>query len=113
MSINQEDQDSSIDIQQYWLIFKRRWPVASVVFAIVFGVTALVTYSTKPVYESEGKLVFTKKDAASSLTPEGMDAQRFWGTATISAWGPLEATRSPTWKPKTPSPIATTMPTLQ
>ncbi|WP_235334502.1 hypothetical protein [Aphanizomenon flos-aquae] len=61
MSINQEEQDSPIDIQQYWLIFKRRWPVASVVFAFVFGVTALVTYSTKPVYESEGKLVFTKK----------------------------------------------------
>ncbi|MDM3847714.1 MAG: polysaccharide biosynthesis tyrosine autokinase [Aphanizomenon gracile PMC638.10] len=68
MSINQEDQDSSIDIQQYWLIFKRRWPVASFVFALVFGVTALVTYSTKPVYESEGKLVFTKKSGASSLT---------------------------------------------
>jgi capsular exopolysaccharide synthesis family protein len=68
MSINQEDQDSPIDIQQYWLIFKRRWPVASVVFAFVFGVTALVTYSTKPVYESEGKLVFTKKSGASSLS---------------------------------------------
>ena len=68
MSINQEEQDSPIDIQQYWLIFKRRWPVASVVFAFVFGVTALVTYSTKPVYESEGKLVFTKKSGASSLS---------------------------------------------
>ena len=68
MSINQEDQDSPIDIQQYWIIFKRRWPVASVVFAFVFGVTALVTYSTKPVYESEGKLVFTKKSGASSLS---------------------------------------------
>ena len=68
MSINQEDQDSSIDIQQYWLIFKRRWPMASVVFALVFGVAALVTYSTKPVYESEGKLVFTKKSGASSLS---------------------------------------------
>ncbi len=68
MSINQEDQDSSIDIQQYWLIFKRRWLVSSIVFASIFGVTAFVTYSTKPVYESEGKLVFTKKSGASSLT---------------------------------------------
>ena len=68
MSINQEDQDSSIDIQQYWLIFKRRWLVSSIVFASVLGITAFVTYTTKPVYESEGKLVFTKKGVASSLT---------------------------------------------
>jgi polysaccharide biosynthesis transport protein len=68
MSINQEDQDSSIDIQQYWLIFKRRWLVTSIIIASVFGVTALWTYSKKPIYESEGKLVFTKRDGASSLT---------------------------------------------
>jgi capsular exopolysaccharide synthesis family protein len=84
MSINQEDQDSSIDIQQYWLIFKRRWPVASVVFALVFGVTALVTYSTKPVYESEGKLVFTKKDAASSLTSISQQMGELGGLTSLS-----------------------------
>ncbi|MEY2912287.1 MAG: Tyrosine-protein kinase etk [Cyanobacteriota bacterium] len=67
MPINQEDQDS-IDIQQYWLIFKRRWLVASVVMASVISATAFVTYTQKPVYESQGKLVFTKKDAASSLS---------------------------------------------
>lgn len=67
MSINQEDQDS-IDIQQYWLILKRRWFVASVVMASVISATAFVTYTQKPVYESQGKLVFTKKDAASSLS---------------------------------------------
>lgn len=67
MSINQEDQDS-IDIQQYWLILKRRWVVASFVMASVISATAFVTYTQKPVYESQGKLVFTKKDAASSLS---------------------------------------------
>jgi capsular exopolysaccharide synthesis family protein len=67
MSINEEDQDS-IDIQQYWLILKRRWLVASVVMASVISATAFVTYTQKPVYESQGKLVFTKKDAASSLS---------------------------------------------
>lgn len=67
MSINQEDQDS-IDIQQYWLILKRRWLVASFVMASVISATAFVTYTQKPVYESQGKLVFTKKDAASSLS---------------------------------------------
>jgi polysaccharide biosynthesis transport protein len=67
MSINQEDQDS-IDIQQYWLILKRRWFLASVVMATVISATAFVTYTQKPVYESQGKLVFTKKDAASYLS---------------------------------------------
>jgi len=67
MSINQEDQDS-IDIQQYWLILKRRWFVASVVMASVISATAFITYTQKPVYESQGKLVFTKKDPASSLS---------------------------------------------
>lgn len=67
MSINQEDQDS-IDIQQYWLILKRRWLVASFVMSSVISATAFVTYTQKPVYESQGKLVFTKKDAASSLS---------------------------------------------
>lgn len=67
MSINQEDQDS-IDIQQYWLILKRRWVVASFVMASVISATAFVTYTQKPVYESQGKLVFTKKDTASSLS---------------------------------------------
>ena len=67
MSINQEDQDS-IDIQQYWLILKRRWFVASVVMASVISATAFITYTQKPVYESQGKLVFTKKDGASSLS---------------------------------------------
>ena len=67
MSINQEDQDS-IDIQQYWLILKRRWFVASVVMASVISATAFMTYTQKPVYESQGKLVFTKKDTASSLS---------------------------------------------
>jgi Mrp family chromosome partitioning ATPase len=65
---NQEDQDLSIDIQQYWLILKRRWLVTSIVMASVFGLTAVATFAMKPVYESEGKLVFSKKDAASALS---------------------------------------------
>ncbi|MFM5898592.1 MAG: GumC family protein, partial [Dolichospermum sp.] len=63
----QEDQDT-IDIQQYWLILKRRWFPASVVIASVISATAFVTYTQKPVYESQGKMVFTKKDTASSLS---------------------------------------------
>jgi polysaccharide biosynthesis transport protein len=84
MSINIEDQDSSVDIQQYWLILKRRWLVVSIVFASVFGLTAFVTYSTKPVYQSEGKLVFTKKDGSSSLTSLSAKVGELGGLTNLS-----------------------------
>jgi capsular exopolysaccharide synthesis family protein len=84
MSINQEDQDSSIDIQQYWLILKRRWLVSSIVIASVFGVTVFATYTQKPVYESEGKLVFTKKDAASALSSISEKVGELGGLTNIS-----------------------------
>jgi len=84
MSINQEDQDSSIDIQQYWLTFKRHWLVTSIVFASVLGVTALLTYSAKPVYESEGKLVFTKRSGASSLADISQSMGELGGLTNLS-----------------------------
>ena len=84
MSINQEDQDSSFDIQQYWLTFKRHWLVTSIVFASVLGVTALLTYSAKPVYESEGKLVFTKKSGASSLAGLSQSLGELGGLTNLS-----------------------------
>jgi succinoglycan biosynthesis transport protein ExoP len=68
MSTKPEAQDSSLNFQQYWLILKRRWLVTSVVISSVFGVTALVTFSQKPVYESDGKLLFNKQSGVSSLT---------------------------------------------
>ncbi len=83
MSINQEDQDS-IDIQQYWLILKRRWFVASVVMASVISATAFITYTQKPVYESQGKLVFTKKDPASSLSSLSDKMGELGGLTTLS-----------------------------
>jgi capsular exopolysaccharide synthesis family protein len=67
MTTDRQDEDSSIDLQQFWYGLKRRWLPASIVVASVFGLTVLWTYTRKPVYESQGKLVFTKKDASSSL----------------------------------------------
>jgi capsular exopolysaccharide synthesis family protein len=68
MTTDQQDEDSSLDLQQYWYVLKRRWLPVSIVVASVFGLTVLWTFTQKPVYQSEGKLVFTKKDAASSLS---------------------------------------------
>ena len=67
MTISQE-QDSSIDLSKFWHIFTKRWVPTSIVIASVFGLTAIITFIQKPIYESQGKLVFTKKDAVSSLS---------------------------------------------
>ncbi|MBW4642087.1 MAG: polysaccharide biosynthesis tyrosine autokinase [Goleter apudmare HA4340-LM2] len=67
MPTKQEDQDT-IDLRQYWTILKRRWLVTSVVIGSVFGLTALVTFLQKPVYESQAKLLFNKQNGVSSLT---------------------------------------------
>ncbi|MBW4506546.1 MAG: polysaccharide biosynthesis tyrosine autokinase [Scytonematopsis contorta HA4267-MV1] len=67
MSSNQEDQNN-IDLQQYWLILKKRWLVIVSVAGSVLGLTAIVPFYQKPVYEAEGKLLFNKTDRATSLT---------------------------------------------
>jgi len=61
----------NIDLQQVWLIIKRRWLPAAVVFSSVAGLAAVHTFLQKPVYEAEGKLLLKKIDANSSLTKSG------------------------------------------
>jgi capsular exopolysaccharide synthesis family protein len=67
MTILQE-QDASIDLSKFWHIIRKRWVPTSIVIASVFGLTAIVTLFQKPIYESQGKLVFAKKDAVSTLS---------------------------------------------
>ncbi|OUL29113.1 polysaccharide biosynthesis tyrosine autokinase [Nostoc sp. 106C] len=72
MPTKRDDRDL-IDFQEYWPILKRRWPVTTVVIGSVFGLTALVTFLQKPVYESQAKLLFNKQSGVSSLT--GLSSQ--------------------------------------
>ena len=65
---NHQEQDASIDLSKFWHIVRKRWVPTSIVMASVFGLTAIVTFLQKPIYESQGKLVFAKKDAVSSLS---------------------------------------------
>jgi len=76
MPSKQEDQDF-INVQQYWLILKRRWLLIATVIAFVFGLTGLITFIQKPVYEAEAKLLFNKQNRASSLSSltEGLNEQ--------------------------------------
>ena len=63
----------SIGFQHYWLILKRHWLPASVVFASVFALTALSLLWQKPVYVAEGKLLFKKTSTTSSITGLGTE----------------------------------------
>ncbi|MEH2223594.1 GumC family protein [Nostoc sp.] len=67
MPSNQEDQNS-LDLQQYLLLLKRRWLIIAAVTASIFGLSALNAIKQKPIYEAEGKLLFSKTDRVSSLT---------------------------------------------
>lgn len=66
MASEYEEQDY-IDIQQYWLILRRRWLVILLVLGSVFGLAAFYTFTRKPVYEAGGKLML-KQNSSSSLT---------------------------------------------
>lgn len=84
MTTNSEDRDSALNFQRSWLILKRRWLVTSVVMSSVFGVTALVTFLQKPVYESDGKLLFNKQSGVSSLTSLSAKVGELGGLTNLS-----------------------------
>lgn len=65
-----KDYPQEIEIQQYWLILKRRWTVAVTVFLASVGLSGLAILKQKPKYEASGMLLF-KSDRISSLTKAG------------------------------------------
>ncbi|MEH1816455.1 MAG: polysaccharide biosynthesis tyrosine autokinase [Nostoc sp.] len=87
MPSHQDDQDL-INFQHYWRIVKRRWFLIAIIMGSVFGVTGLVTFSKKPIYESEGKLLFNKQSGVSSLTGVNEQLGQLNGVTNLS--NPLE-----------------------
>lgn len=85
---SQQDNEDTINFQQYWLIVKRRWLLIAIIIASVFGVTGLVTFSKKPIYEAEGKLLFNKQSGISSLTGVNEQLGQLSGVTNLS--NPLE-----------------------
>ncbi|MEM9007959.1 MAG: polysaccharide biosynthesis tyrosine autokinase [Cyanobacteria bacterium P01_F01_bin.86] len=61
-----------IDFQKYWLVLKRRWIPAFLVFSTAVGLALLAALSEDSVYKAEGK-VLIKRDRSSSLT--GLDQE--------------------------------------
>ncbi len=69
MEFNPQVED--IDFNKYWLILKRRWLPSSAVFLIVMIAAIVMSSLQKPVYEASGKLLFKKRDFASTILNEG------------------------------------------
>ncbi len=84
MPSNQEDQNY-LDLQQYSLILKKRWLVIAAVAASIFGLSALMAIRQKPIYEAEGKLLFSKTDRVSSLTNPSAQVGELSGVTQLSS----------------------------
>ena len=85
MNSNYQEKDQDfVNFQQYWLVLKRRWLPTAVVTSCVFGVTALITYRQKPVYQAEGKLLFETADHTLGLTDLSDKFGQLGGVTTLS-----------------------------
>jgi polysaccharide biosynthesis transport protein len=56
-----------IDFSQYWLTLKRHWLAGGSLFALSLVASGAIAVLEKPLYKAEGKLLFRKRDTASSL----------------------------------------------
>jgi polysaccharide biosynthesis transport protein len=65
-----KDYPEQIEIQQYWLVLKRRWTVVVAVFLASVGLSGFAILKQKPQYQASGMLLF-KLDRISSLTKAG------------------------------------------
>lgn len=68
-----ESTASSIGLQHYLLVLKRRWLPATGVFISVLTATLVWTAFKKPVYIAEGKLKFERTNPTSSITGVGKE----------------------------------------
>lgn len=77
-----------IDIQRYWLVLKRRWLPAALVFATCCAAGAVLYTSSKgdPFYRAKGKLLL-RKERSTLLTGVG---EKIGGIDTIGRSDPLE-----------------------
>jgi polysaccharide biosynthesis transport protein len=71
-----ELQESSISLEKYWTILKRRWGATLFITISVFVVAQLATSFKKPIYLAEGKLRFQRSNTTSSITGLGAEIGR-------------------------------------
>lgn len=76
-----------IDFQKYWLVLKRRWFPAVVVFGSVVGIATLSALFEKPVYEGTGKLLIKSPNNVTSALREEKSGQKSQDFGEISSLG--------------------------
>jgi polysaccharide biosynthesis transport protein len=55
------------EIAQYWLILKRRWLPAALVFSLITAAAAAWTYKQTEIFQAKGQIILKKNNKASSL----------------------------------------------
>jgi len=71
MEFNQYPEDIRFD--KYWLILRHHWVPATSVFILIMLLATATAALQKPLYEAQGKLLFKKRNTASTLLAEGPD----------------------------------------
>lgn len=65
-----QDYPEDIDFQKYWLILKRHWLLATVVWLLTITLATLAALATEKTYKAYGKLRLRKQNTTSALISE-------------------------------------------
>ena len=85
-----ESQESSLSLDKYWQVLKRRWVPGLAAFFPVFLLSLLSSSLKKPTYVAEGKLQFQRTNASSSLTEFGTNIGKLESVAQDNTSSPLQ-----------------------
>ncbi|AFY52849.1 capsular exopolysaccharide biosynthesis protein [Rivularia sp. PCC 7116] len=85
-----ESQESSLSLDKYWQVLKRRWVPGIAAFFPVFLLSLLSSSLKKPTYIAEGKLLFQRTDTTSSLTGLGTEIGKLESVGQDSKSSPLQ-----------------------
>ncbi len=85
-----ESQESSLSLDKYWQVLKRRWVPGLAAFFPVFLLSLLSSSLKKPTYVAEGKLQFQRTNASSSLTEFGTNIGKLESVAQDNVSNPLQ-----------------------
>ncbi|WP_224409071.1 GumC family protein [Oscillatoria salina] len=69
-SMQPQEHPEEIDLQKYWLILKRHWLPASLVWIAVVAISLYKALSIEDIYQAYGKLRFKKQNTTSALITE-------------------------------------------
>ncbi len=74
-----------LDVQHYWLLLKRRWIPAAIVFGTTFILAGIAISSGKPVYTTEGKiLVDSNRQTFFSSTGLGLEKDNSYASSLVT-----------------------------